>query len=237
MSIIIDGMDQVFFLIQLFLCINGCNFLNTIQSHCKVPYNGTQGQFGPTALTQHITAIKEHGYGITIYRTLETVPKGANQTIYCILSQIEDWRNRHGGRYPEELFIQVDGGPENANHWVLGMLELLAVKRIVKTVWYTRLPTGHTHEDIDGVFAVMWKMMRDKTVLTLDEYVDYVTKTFTAKKYEIRVKTLMAIPDYKPLIDQVIDDKFGNLHHTIQTQHQWRFEVITFFLIVFEVFA
>ena len=29
---------------------------------------------------------------------------------------------------------QVDGGGENANQWVLGMLELLAIKRIVKTV-------------------------------------------------------------------------------------------------------
>ena len=177
-------------------------------------------------MTQHITAIKEHGHGITIYRTLETVPKGANQTIYCILSQIEDWRDRHNGRYPEELFIQVDGGAENANQWVLGMLELLAVKIIVKTVWYTRLPTGHTHEDIDGVFGVLWKAMRNQAILTLDEYVEKVKETFKAKNYKMEVKTLMAIPDYKVLINQAIDPKLSNLHHTLQTQHQWRFEVI-----------
>jgi hypothetical protein len=126
MSIIIDGMDQ---------------------SHCHIPYFGTQGTC-PKALTQHITGIKEHGQGITIYRTLGTVEKGADLTICCILSQIESWKKRNGNRYPEELFIQVDGGSENANKFVLGMLELLAIKRMVKTVWYTRLPTGHTHEDI-----------------------------------------------------------------------------------------
>ena len=159
---------------------------------------------------------------------METVPKGANQTIYCILSQIEAWRDRHHGRYPEEIFIQVDGGSENANQWVLGMLELLAINRIVKTVWYTRLPTGHTHEDIDGVFGVLWRMLREEHILTLEDYVTKVTDTFKAKNYDIKVKTLMAIPDYKPLINKVIDPKLGNLHHLIQTQHQWRFEVISF---------
>lgn len=113
MSIIIDGMDQ---------------------SHSRIPYLGSQSSFGKKALTQHITGVKAHGKGIYIYRTLESVPKGANQTIYCILHQIEIWRDSHQGRYPEEIFIQVDGGGENANQWVLGMLELLATKRIVKTV-------------------------------------------------------------------------------------------------------
>jgi hypothetical protein len=60
-----------------------------MKSHCKIPYEGAHGKFGNAALTQHITAIKEHGHGISLYRTLETVPKGANQTIYCILSQVE----------------------------------------------------------------------------------------------------------------------------------------------------
>jgi len=147
------------------------------------------------------------------------------------LSQIEDWRNRHNGRYPEELFIQVDGGGENANQYVLGMLELLAIKRIVKCVIYSRLPTGHTHEDIDGVFAVLWKALRSKCVLTLDEYVDFVKDCFRAKNYKIEVKTLMAIPDYKKLIETGIDKKLSNLHHLLETQHQWRFEVIIFLIV------
>jgi len=129
MSMIIDGMDQ---------------------SHCKCPHKGTQSTFSKP-LTQHITAIKEHGVGVTIYLTLETVSKGANLTCYCILAQIEAWKRRNHGRYPEEIFIQVDGGSENANCTVLGLLELLAVKRIVSKVWFSRLPTGHTHEDIGEI--------------------------------------------------------------------------------------
>ena len=40
--------------------------------------------------------------------------------------------------------VQVDGGAENANQYVLAALELLVVKRIVKEVYYSRLPTTRT---------------------------------------------------------------------------------------------
>jgi hypothetical protein len=108
------------------------------------------------------------------------------------------------------------------------MLELLAIKRIVKKVWYTRLPTGHTHEDIDGVFGVLWRMLREEHILTLEDYVNIVTNTFKAKQYDIKVKTIMAVPDYKKLINLTVDKDLANLHHQLRTQHQWRFEVLTF---------
>lgn len=84
MSIIIDGMDQ---------------------SHCMVPYYGQTHTFADP-IVQHITGVKEHGHGVTIYRTLGTVNKGANLTIYCILTQIEEWKKRHNNKYPEELYLQ-----------------------------------------------------------------------------------------------------------------------------------
>ena len=122
------------------------------QSHCRVPYRGTQDSFSKP-LTQHITAIKEHGHGIAIFRTLETVGKGADLTICCILSQLEAWKKRNGC-YPEEVYIQLDGGSENANQFVLGMLEILVIKRMAKQILFTRLPTGHTHEDIGRLYTL-----------------------------------------------------------------------------------
>lgn len=70
MSIIIDGMDQ---------------------SHCRIPYLGTQSSFS-SPLKQCITGVNEHGHGLTLYRTVDTVRKGADLTIYCILSQLESWK-------------------------------------------------------------------------------------------------------------------------------------------------
>jgi hypothetical protein len=42
--------------------------------HCRVPYKGTQDSFS-CPLKQCITGIKEHGIGLTLYRTIDTVKK------------------------------------------------------------------------------------------------------------------------------------------------------------------
>jgi hypothetical protein len=119
MSMIIDRMDQ---------------------SNCQVPNKGGQGKFAQP-LKMGLTGVKEHGEEVVFYRTIDTVKKCANMTIFCIMSQLQRYRER-SNCYPEELYLQVDGGAENANGAVLAALELLVVKRIVKEVYFTRLPTG-----------------------------------------------------------------------------------------------
>ena len=135
---IIDGMDQ---------------------NHSRLPYLGSQGSFS-NALSQGINGVLVHGVGVTLYRTLETVHKGANLLIFCILSEIDNFRQRNNGRYPDEIYLQVDGGAENANKYLLAALEYLVSKRVCKEIIYSRLPTGHTHEDIDAVFGVIWTWFR-----------------------------------------------------------------------------
>ena len=123
MSIIIDGMDN---------------------NKCRCPYLGSQNQFnGP--LPQHITGVKEHGHGATFFRTMGHVNKTCNLTILCVLEMIKRWEIRNK-KYPTKIYIQCDGGAENANQEFLSFLELLVAKRIAKTIYFTRLPTGHTHE-------------------------------------------------------------------------------------------
>ena len=119
MSIIIDGMDQ---------------------TSCTIPHLGSQETFG-SPVKQGITGVKEHGVGVTLYRTVNTVRKGADLTIYCITKQLDQYYGRNNC-YPDELYVQVDGGGENANKFVLASLELLVVQRIVGKVVYSRLPTG-----------------------------------------------------------------------------------------------
>ena len=84
-----------------------------------------------------------------------------NLAIYCFLRQLERWI-KEKDCYPQEIYLQVDGGPDYANRLVsyvlmvncyvliifrllLGMCELLAQKGICKILTYSRLPTGHTH--------------------------------------------------------------------------------------------
>lgn len=60
----------------------------------------------------------------------------------------------------------MDGGSENANQSLLGMLEFLVYKRLIKTIHFTRLPTGHTHEDI-GTEYVYTPFINNDSLLSL----------------------------------------------------------------------
>ena len=203
MSMIVDGMDQ---------------------SHCQCPYLGTQNSFN-NPLKQSITGIKEHGLGVTLYRTVGTVGKGADLTIYCVLAQIEKFKKRNG-YYPEELFLQVDGGSENANQYLLTILELLVVKRMVRVVWYTRLPTGHTHEDIDACFSIIWRCFRSQPCETLEAYRNLIAKELADSQIKAELFDVMIIPDYQAYLEGCMDTKLAKLHRDMQTQHQWRFQAV-----------
>lgn len=205
MSIIIDGMDQ---------------------QHCLVPNKGSQSSF-KDPLKQMITGVKVHGVGLYLYRTIDTVKKGADLTIYCILSQIDRWRCDFDC-YPEELYVQLDGGSENANQYVLAALELLVIKRIVRKVLFTRLPTGHTHDDIDACFSKIWEVFKGKPCETLQMYKELIVKGLAKTKLNPQMIDVMVVPNYQQFFgaEGIIDSKLSRLHKEVQTQHQWKFEAV-----------
>jgi hypothetical protein len=86
----------------------------------------------------------------TIYRVFENIVDGANFSIYVLLKRLELWRANHHGRFPTTVYWQVDGGSENANRFCLAICELLIARTPIEEIIFTRLPVGHTHEDIDG---------------------------------------------------------------------------------------
>jgi hypothetical protein len=205
MSIIIDDMDQ---------------------NHCSLPYLGSQSSF-ENPLNQIIVGVKNHSKGsLSIFRAVNTVSKGSNLTMHCILSELELW-NYEKGSYPEELYVQVDGGSENANKYVLALLELLVVKGVCRLIYYTRLPVGHTHEDIDACFGVIWGTFRNNPCLTPNEYKERIKSAFgEGSTLKVDVQDLFVIPNYSAFLESFIDKKLARLHKDFQTQHQWRFEQV-----------
>ena len=50
------------------------------QSHCVLPWDGTQSSFSDP-LKQMIIGVKEHEYGVHLFPCIDTISKGANLTI------------------------------------------------------------------------------------------------------------------------------------------------------------
>ena len=90
--------------------------IDVMDQHGTVlPWDGTQNSF-EKPMRMLVLGIKEHGYGVHIFPFLKSVGKSANLVIYAMDMVIEKWRARHQcNRYPTKIYVQVDGGAENAN--------------------------------------------------------------------------------------------------------------------------
>jgi hypothetical protein len=114
------------------------------------------------------------------------------------------WKLKHG-KYPEEIFLQIDGSAENANKYLLGCLEFLVARGIVKSIYYTRLPVGHTHEGIDACFGLLWNWFKKKTVFHPDQYKSELEEAMADSKIPTNVIDIFAVSDYKLFFQPYLD--------------------------------
>ena len=87
----------------------------------------------------------------------------------------------------------------------------------------TRLTVGHTHEDIDAVFALIWCYLRNEFILTPSEFVDLI-KEAVASKVNVFVTDIFAVPDYCEFFKGFIDPTFARAHKEEWAQLQITFE-------------
>lgn len=205
MSLILDGMDQ---------------------AHSRVPHMANISSFGHP-LRQHVQGVLVHGEGVTFYRTFNNVAKGADLTTFCFLDVLEKWFDKYKS-FPEEIYFQIDGGSENANQYVLGICELLIAKRMVRKIVLARLPKGHTHADIDAIFAHLWTWLRSRSVLTVSEFKDHVEEHFKETKLNVSIDDIYVIPDYQRFFndENCIDQKLSGYAKQEKTQLCWTFEAV-----------
>ena len=115
------------------------------QVHNAIPHYGSAGQTISKVFDTHIQGMITHGTRFTLFRTFGNVGKGTNVAVYAWLRELEKIVKDHGC-LPETLYMQIDGGPENANAMMIALAELLVHRRLCKRIYITRLPPGHTHE-------------------------------------------------------------------------------------------
>ena len=140
------------------------------QSHCELPHLGQIASCGVgSKLSQHLQGVLLHGRGMFIYRSFHTIAGGANGQVHTMLLTLDKIRKMEGA-LPNVFYYQIDGGSENSARVVLSICELLVSKNIVNKIVLTRLIVGHTHEDIDAKFGIVCTYIRNKSMLTPQQY-------------------------------------------------------------------
>ena len=119
----------------------------------QIPYRGNKHSLSDPLEIQ-LQAVLEHGQYLTVFRSFGNFSKTANLAIHCFLLQLERrlMDPAFNNKLANTIFLQVDGGGENRLFPILGAL--LVARGLCDTFILTRLPVGHTHEDIDARFLL-----------------------------------------------------------------------------------
>lgn len=99
--------------------------------------------------------------------------KDANMLLHCVLLELEAQLVARG-KLPPHFCIQMDKGPENSNHTTLCMMAILVSRKVFKSVLITYSSNGHSHNDQDGVFAIIWEFIQDKNIFTPQQLIEFI---------------------------------------------------------------
>ena len=156
-SMMIDGMDQS----------------KLIISHTKSPQKDVSN-FRETK----ITGVLVHGKRFDAYISEPQVPSDSKLNLTCIHSTLMKLRrDAPGGVLPRKFYLQVDGGSENKNKWMISYLSLLVEIGMFDLIKMSFLPVGHTHEDIDQAFSRIAVHLNRHDAIAMDEFVHAVCES------------------------------------------------------------
>jgi hypothetical protein len=195
------------------------------QSHSEIPWFANTYTAGDR-IKQHLQGVTTHGKRSRIYRTFNNFKGGANLAIHTLLLSLwEEYSSE--GRLPRTIYVEVDGGAENANQEVKILCMLLIAMDIgAEELWLIRMPKGHNHADEDGKFGVIWLYTRRKQLLTPTQYKRGVQYALRNDLGGCKVKDVFVVPDYVSYLGECKDVRFGLADKMEYTQHVWRFQKV-----------
>ena len=201
------------------------------QTHCELPYSGNAVPH-PNKVKQHLQGVTSHYRRTKMYRTLDHVQLGAHACIYTLLLAIEE-EFFLNGKLPRIVYIQIDGGSENANWAFLAWMEILIFLRIgAEEILVSRMRSGHNHADQDGKFGLFWRAIRTEYFLEPQRYAKRIAEVLSEKSSDgtIRVPAelveIFAVPDLVALVQPYLSSKLSGGFKKDKTQLVYKFEKV-----------
>jgi hypothetical protein len=210
MSIIADGMDQA-------------------KLHLPSYVQNTKGN--ASFLDSTLQGLTVHGWGHFFFICGNNYNTGANHAIECllqILQQLSELYEEKKMKWPDTLYLQLNGGSENKNRYTLAICHLLLSAGLFKKTKLGFLYVGHTHEDIAQSFSVVSRDLHRKDCLSVQELTARIKILFKRDSMVPSVKYLHAVWDYKTWLTggqelrshhKNIDSKLGGFRN----RHVFRF--------------
>ena len=115
-------------------------------------------------------------------------------------------RDAPGGVLPRKLYLQVDGGSENKNKWMISYLSLLVEVGMFDYIKMSFLPVGHTHEDIDQAFSRIAVHLNRNDAIDMDEFVQAIRESFKKDGNPPEVSIIGAAFDFKNFLKGRLPD-------------------------------
>jgi hypothetical protein len=85
---------------------------------------------------------------------------------------------------------------------------IFVFSEVTKKVVLTRLVVGHTHNDVDAIFGMIWKGLRKEHIHTAAKYKDLVSRVLSGS-FDVEIQDVFIVPDYEAVLGPIIDSNFG----------------------------
>ena len=175
-SVIMDGMDQ---------------------SKTDLPHTCTSLKSDSNMVETKITGVLVHGRNFNCYVSEPQVKHDTNLSLTCLHDTLMD---ELANDPADTLYVQVDGGPENKNQWMIAYFVLLISLGIFKKIKMCFLPVGHTHEDIDQGFSCIARYLRRVNAYTFAQLVKHVQDSFKKEEKPPQVFQVGQVFDWKAYV-------------------------------------
>ena len=174
-SIVMDGMDSA--------------------KTCLPSYADLQGELVglyKNFLKVKLTGVMLHGYNLNVFATFPWIRCGANLCASTLMHTLVKWQEglrMQGRELPRTLYLLVDGGSENVNKTLFALYAWLVTFDIFEQIYVTRLPVGHTHNDLDQRWSIVAQRLHGKhgvDARTLEALLQVVRDAFSGNYNTLR---------------------------------------------------